>query len=127
MVSLTQPYHSQEDPLLAKSTQVQSHSTTRRRAIQKSEAEYGPFRPLSGLCYRHPKELLQYLNEHELAILEELKSCDISKTDNTVPRAIVYKSIETDEEEAGWNAEENDTMEETEDEITAKPEDDDRG
>ncbi|KAF5701491.1 hypothetical protein FMUND_13856 [Fusarium mundagurra] len=70
------------------------------------------------------RELLQYLNEHELAILEELKSCDISKTDNTVPRVVVYKSIETDEEEAGWNAEENDTMEEAEDEINIKPEED---
>ncbi|KAF5239882.1 hypothetical protein FANTH_9775 [Fusarium anthophilum] len=70
-------------------------------------------------------EVLQYLVEHKLAIPEELKSCDTSKTDNTVPRVVVYKSIETDEEPGG-NAGENDTAEETKDEITLELEDDNR-
>ncbi|KAG6989614.1 hypothetical protein FocnCong_v020781 [Fusarium oxysporum f. sp. conglutinans] len=56
----------------------------------------------------------------QLAIPEELKSCDTSKTDNTVPRIVVYRSIETDKEEVGWNVEESDTMDETEDEITVQ-------
>ncbi|KAF6517688.1 hypothetical protein HZS61_003249 [Fusarium oxysporum f. sp. conglutinans] len=42
------------------------------------------------------------------------------KTDNTVPRIVVYRSIETDKEEVGWNVEESDTMDETEDEITVQ-------
>ncbi|EGU73455.1 hypothetical protein FOXB_16035 [Fusarium oxysporum f. sp. conglutinans Fo5176] len=50
----------------------------------------------------------------------KLKSCDTSKTDNTVPRIVVYRSIETDKEEVGWNVEESDTMDETEDEITVQ-------
>ncbi|KAG4269048.1 hypothetical protein FPRO04_12280 [Fusarium proliferatum] len=79
-------------------------------------------RETSSIPYRAS---LQFLLKHKLAIPEELTSYDTSKTDDTVPQVVVYKSIETYEEESEWIAE-NDTVNETEDEITVEPEDDNR-
>ncbi|KAF5643917.1 uncharacterized protein FTJAE_2987 [Fusarium tjaetaba] len=108
-----------EEPLLAKSTHVQPHSAPCRRAIQPPGAEY---MSLPRLCHRHPADLLQYPIDHKLAILKYIRSFDSSKTDTTVPQIVFSKSVETYEEEAGWNAGENDTVEETDDNIVVEPE-----
>ncbi|KAG4266690.1 hypothetical protein FPRO04_13210 [Fusarium proliferatum] len=77
-------------------------TTANREPLQKPQSD---IRPLS-----HPEELLQYPIEHKLAIAEELKSCNTRKADNTVARVVVYKSLETVEEEAVWNAEGHDAV-----------------